>query len=73
MAIVLIDARYFGQILKNTRRQLKLGPTEFAKILRIKTRELHKYEKGTAPIPDHVMYRLLTNGVLTLCARRNMK
>ena len=73
MAIVLIDARYFGQILRDARRQVRVRPPEFAKMLKITSHELHNYEKGRVPIPEKIMHRLLSNGILTLCARRTMK
>ena len=73
MAVVLIDARYFGQILHDARCQVRVRRPDLAKMLKIPSHDLRKYEKGTAPIPDSIMYRLVSNGILALCVRRGIK
>ena len=73
MTVVLIDARYFGQILHDARCQVRVRKSALAQMLKITSRELRKYEKGSVPIPESIMHRLLSNGILTLCVRRGMK
>lgn len=70
MAEILIDARYFGRMLKNGRRANYMTRTECAKLLKIPVTDLRCYERGSKIISDSVLSRLVLYG-LTLMKTRN--
>ncbi len=71
MAEILIDARYFGRMLKNGRRANHMTRTDCAKMLKIPKDDLRCYERGTKIISESVLSRLVLYG-LTLLKARNM-
>ncbi|MCM1294171.1 MAG: helix-turn-helix domain-containing protein [Muribaculaceae bacterium] len=69
MTIVLIDTRHVGAALRHARRSACLGRRELAPILRIQRCELAQYESGRLVIPEDVLYRIMSYGIMMLKAR----
>ncbi len=74
MAMILIDARHYGEQLRHARHLLHLSAHETAKILKVSVNELHKYELGRQPIPEDLINKLLHRGLmLSMCRAYNVK
>lgn len=69
MTVILIDARYFGTQLRRARRSARLSRFEFAQMLKISRYDLDKYESGRLVIPESILYRLMSYGIMMLKAR----
>ncbi len=70
--MILVDNAYFGKFIKSARKNARLKSFDAAKMLRITSRKLAKYESGKELIPDFVIEKLLYNG-WTMLAARNIK
>ncbi len=70
MTVILVDARHLGTALYRGRRSACLGRKDLAPILRITRRELAQYETGRAVIPEDVLWRIISNGIMLLKARK---
>ncbi|MDE6250790.1 MAG: helix-turn-helix domain-containing protein [Alphaproteobacteria bacterium] len=70
MTVVLVDAKYFGAAIRRGRRNACIGRRDLGVILRITHRELAKYENGRAVIPDDILARIITNGIVLLKTRK---
>jgi len=69
--VVLIDAKYFGNMLRNARRKQNIGANDAAKILKISLKELHRYERGLEPIPESILLSMFHHGYCLLSCRRS--
>ena len=71
MAIVLVDARYFGQYLPHARKSLKIKRGECARMFGVSHSDFIKIENGRVLMPDKIIDKLMTNGMaMILCKRR---
>ena len=70
MTVVLVDARYYGDIMRQARKWLKIDSDTAAKILKIGRKEYRKYERGRAVIPRDVYMRLMQSAFSLLSFRR---
>ena len=68
--VVLIDAKYFGSMLRNARRHHGIKSNDVAKMLKTTVKDLHKYEQGCAPIPESILLSLFYNGFCLLHCKR---
>ena len=71
MKVILVDAKYFGQFLKSTRKTLRLKVTDYAKMFGMTRRQIFKIENGKMLVPEGVLEKIITNGIaMILCKRR---
>lgn len=70
--VVLIDAKYYGAILRRARRNKRINTADAAKIFRISTKEYRRYERGVDPIPEHVLMCLFHRGFCMLQCNNKM-
>lgn len=70
MTVVLVDARYYGDIMRQARKWLKIDSDTAAKILKIDRKEYRKYERGRAVMPRDVYMRLMQSAFSLLSFRR---
>ena len=71
MKVILVDAKYFGQFLKSTRKTLRLKVTDYAKMFGMTCRQIFKIENGKMLVPEGVLEKIITNGIaMILCKRR---
>ncbi|MBQ6736202.1 MAG: helix-turn-helix transcriptional regulator [Alphaproteobacteria bacterium] len=68
--VVLIDAKYFGSILRKARRENKMNTKDVAKMFGVRRRELLQYEHGTKPISESLLMSLFYYG---FCLKRCKK
>ena len=68
--VVLVDAKYFGAILRRARRENNMNTKDAAKIFGIRRRELVQCEHGTKPIPESILMSLFYHG---FCLKRCKK
>ena len=69
MAIILIDARHYGEQLRHARRMLNMNAATAARLLKISVHDLHRYELGRAPIPPDLICVLLHRGLAMSACR----
>ncbi len=60
---VLIDVRYVGVALGAAQQCANLSTAEIAEILNVAKRDWKKYCRGTVPIPQQVLIRVLDAGL----------
>ncbi len=71
MKVILVDAKYFGQFLKSTRKTLRLKVTDYAKMFGMTRRQIFKIENGKMLVPEGMLEKIITNGIaMILCKRR---
>ena len=71
MAVVLVDARYFGQYLQHARKSLKIKRGECARMFGVSHSDFIKIENGKMLMPDKIIQKVMTNGMeMILCKRR---
>ena len=71
MAIVLVDARYFGQYLQHARKSLKIKRGECARMFGVSHSELIKIENGRVLMPDKIIQKVMTNGMAMILCKRS--
>ncbi len=71
--MILVDAKYYGHIMKTARRQLRLRTTEVAKMLKISVNDLRRYESGKAVFPESVMMRIMQAGMSLIAFKKQGK
>lgn len=69
MAMLLIDAKHFGRMLKYARRENIMSMEDCAKLLKITKTDLRQFERGTKIINERVLSRLMLYGLMLLKAR----
>ncbi len=73
MAIILIDARHYGEQLHRARRTMRMNLQDTAHMLNITAHELHQYETGRQPMPHDLVYVLMQRGLaLSLCRTHSL-
>lgn len=60
--MVLIDAKYFGAMLRKARRENGINTRDAAKMFCVPRREFVRYERGTSVIPEGVLSSLFYHG-----------
>ncbi|MDE6571052.1 MAG: hypothetical protein K2L95_02430 [Alphaproteobacteria bacterium] len=58
MSQIIIDARYYGNIMRTTRKHLKMNIADAAALLQMKTADYKRCECGRALFNESVMQRL---------------
>lgn len=69
--VVLVDAKYFGKILRCTRKNQNMKTKDLAKMFHISVRQWHRYECGKEPIPENILITLFTRGFCMLRCKMN--
>ena len=64
--VVLVDARYFGTMLRAARRHQNIRACDIAQMFRVSVKQWRKYEHGTEPIPENVLMALFHRGFCML-------
>ena len=70
--VVLVDTKYYGAMLRRARQQQNIKRRDAAKIFKISLRELSKYERGQAPVPEEIFMRLLYRGFCLFKCQKNI-
>ncbi len=68
--MVLVDAKYYGHVLKTARRRLRLRTIEMAKMLKLSAVDLRRYERGVDVIPENVILRLIQAGMSLISLKK---
>lgn len=63
MKTILIDCKYLGTALANARKTTGLRRMAAAEMLNITYQELLQYERGQRIIPDHILHKIMANGL----------
>ena len=71
--VVLVDAKYFGNLLRNARRKQNLNTSDAAKMFGISRRELIRYEHGTLPISEGVLMSMFYHGFCLLRCKHSQR
>lgn len=61
--VVLVDAKYFGNMLRVSRRRQSIKTNDLAKKFRISVRQWRRYENGQDPIPENILMSLFQQGM----------
>ena len=69
MATLLIDARYYGEMLRQTRSNIGMSASHAARLLKIPHRDLLKYEKGKLLMPEEILHKIFCHALNTLRAQ----
>ena len=64
--VVLIDARHFGDALRNARRHQNINTADAAKFFNISRRQYRRYERGLDPIPENIFLCMFHRGFCML-------
>lgn len=70
--VVLVDAKYYGAMLRRARQQQNIKRRDAAKIFRVSLREFGRYERGQVPIPEDVLMRLFYRGFCMFKCQKNV-
>ena len=68
--VVLVDAKYFGSLLRDARKQNNMNTHDTAKMLGIPRRQLIHFEHGTEVISESILASLFYYG---FCLKRCKK
>ena len=68
--VVLVDAKYFGSLLRRARRENSINTQDAAKMFGIPRRQLIHFEHGTEVIPENMLSSLFYYG---FCLKRCKK
>ncbi len=71
--MVLVDAKYYGYILRTARRRLRIRAKEMAKMLKVSVTDLRRYELGVSVVPENVMLHLMQAGVSLIAFKKQGK
>lgn len=69
MSVILVDARHVGSQLRNARRSARMNRYDLAQILNISRDTLAKYETGREIIPESILHRIFSQGIIRLKSR----
>ncbi|MBP5485521.1 MAG: hypothetical protein J6Y07_02330 [Alphaproteobacteria bacterium] len=69
--VVLVDTRYYGEILHRARKNQKIKARDAAKVFRVSERQLRRYEHGLDPVPEHILLCLFNRGFCMLRCQRD--
>ena len=68
--VMLVDAKYYGALMRYSRRTQAIRAADFAKMFGISVRQLHRYENGKDVIPANIILSLFSNGFCLLRCKR---
>ena len=68
----LVDAKYFGQKLRTARHTLRIPLRDMRQLLRVTTQQLHRYENGRDIMPDDMLNRIFTHGVMAMRLKHHL-
>lgn len=71
--VVLVDAKYFGSLLRQARQQNGINTRDAAQMFGIPRRNLIHYEHGTTVISESVLASLLYNGFCLMRCKKVVK
>ncbi len=71
--VTLIDTKYYGQLMRNSRRNQSIRAMDVAKMFGVSVRQLHRYEQGKEIIPENIVQSLFSNGFCLLRCKRIYK
>ena len=69
--VVLVDAKYFGNILRCARKHQNMKTKDLAKMFHISVRKWHRYERGKEPIPENILMAIFHRGFCMLKCKMN--
>ena len=70
--VVLADCKYYGGIMYNIRRNLRINRYTAAQLLGVSRKEYSAYEKGIAVLPEPVLMRLLYHAFVGMHTKHNL-
>ena len=68
--VTLVDTKYYGSLMRHSRRSQAISAVDFAKMFGISARQLHRYENGKEIIPANILQSLFSNGFCLLRCKR---
>ncbi len=68
--MTLVDAKYYGKILRHARKSLKLNRRDTAQLLNINIHELRRYEHGCCALPENITTKLMVAGLAMLSVKK---
>ena len=64
--LVMVDARYFGTMLRAARKRQHIKTNDLARMFHISVHQWRKYERGVEPIPENILMSLFHRGMCML-------
>ena len=64
--VVLVDAKYFGNVLRFARKHQCVKVNDVARMFHISVKQWRKYERGIEPIPENILMALFHRGFCML-------
>ena len=71
MAKLLIDANYYGSIMRHARQHLKISVTDAAKLLKMSRRDYQRCERGQALFDIGILRRFFHGAFALLVIKRS--
>ena len=71
MAKLLIDANYYGSIMRHARQHLKISVTDAAKLLKMSRRDYQRCERGQALFDIGILRRFFHGAFALLLIKRS--
>ncbi len=71
MAKLLIDANYYGNIMRHARQHLKISVDDAAKLLKMSRRDYQRCERGQALFDIGILRRFFHGAFAMLVIRRS--
>ena len=68
--VVLVDAKYYGNMLRFARKHQGIKTNDAAKMLKISVKQLRRYERGLELIPESMLMALFHRGFCLLRCQR---
>ena len=69
MAVILVDARYFGKSLRSMRNSMHMNQAHAAHLLGIDVRDYVAYERGRQYIPADILNKIMIHAFVGLETR----
>ena len=70
--VVLVDARYYGERLRQARNSLRMSTMYAAHILKISHAQLLRYERGREVFPEQMIHSMLCHSLSTLRVKHEL-
>ena len=71
MAKLLIDANYYGSVMRHERQHLKISVTDAAKLLKMSRRDYQRCERGQALFDIGILRRFFHGAFALLLIKRS--
>ncbi len=71
MAKLLIDANYYGSVMRHARQHLKISVTDAAKLLKMSRRDYQRCERGQALFDIGILRRFFHGAFALLLIKRS--